>query len=153
MLYRLSYVRARVILAGDARAFGTPRRWEETNKRAWRPAGRDRQTTSEYAIVLAIIIPAKPRRSRCSGGCVAWLEAVARLLTQENGRPPHCRPSSRADPTRYSTSVEGAATVIAAPSSSECQRSASFSATSGSVVYSISSIGRRSGSNGPMRRM
>ena len=53
----------------------------------------------------------------------------------------------------YSTSAESVARVTGAGASIGVQRPASFSLTAGIVVYSISSIGSRSGSNGPIRLM
>jgi Flp pilus assembly pilin Flp len=71
MLYRLSYVRAPVILARDCGGFGPRRQWER-EERGVRPAGEggggmqafsnprreEGQTMTEYAVVLAVITPA-----------------------------------------------------------------------------------------------
>jgi Flp pilus assembly pilin Flp len=69
MLYRLSYVRARIILPGDA-AMAPSAQNASNDGRAVRPRGRfcmhdhgwmgreDGQTMSEYAVILGVITPA-----------------------------------------------------------------------------------------------
>jgi Flp pilus assembly pilin Flp len=69
MLYRLSYVRARIILPGDT-AIAPSAQNASNDGRAVRPLGRfsmhdhgwmrreDGQTMSEYAVILGVITPA-----------------------------------------------------------------------------------------------